>query len=133
MIGRTRPAASEAVSIHLDERTLPNPAITGHILDLFFKHFACRFPFLSREEIDPESPQYPFLFHSIASLVARSVLIRVLCVELPIDWMIDFPTRMNSPDLRIRLMHMATCFEVKRNNTSVRCWGLRLGRPLVLC
>jgi hypothetical protein len=67
----TPPLSIQDPRSRLDHRTLPSPAIIGHVLDLFFKHFACRYPFLIRSDLHECSPYFPFLLHSMGSLVAR--------------------------------------------------------------
>ncbi|ORY35076.1 hypothetical protein BCR39DRAFT_147419 [Naematelia encephala] len=58
-------------SLPLDQRTLPSSVVIQHILDLYFTHFAGRFPFFVRSDIREDSPQFPFLFHCMGALVAR--------------------------------------------------------------
>nr|XP_031857874.1 uncharacterized protein CI109_006746 [Kwoniella shandongensis]KAA5524946.1 hypothetical protein CI109_006746 [Kwoniella shandongensis] len=62
---------NDTLPMTLDQHTLPRTPIIQHILNLYFTHFACRFPFFVRSDVREDSPQFPFLFHCIGALVAR--------------------------------------------------------------
>jgi hypothetical protein len=55
---------------------LPNPTIMRHLLDVFFIHFGCQFPFLDQTELESQvdaGTGSAFLFNAIAGIAARSV------------------------------------------------------------
>jgi hypothetical protein len=54
---------------------LPNPSIMHHLLDVFFIHFGCQFPFLDQAELESQvdaGTGSAFLFNAIAGIAARS-------------------------------------------------------------
>lgn len=56
---------------------LPNPTIMRHLLDTFFIHFGCQFPFLDQVELESQvdaGTGSAFLLNAIAGISARSVL-----------------------------------------------------------
>jgi hypothetical protein len=58
---------------------LPNPTIMRHLLDVFFIHFGCQFPFLDQTELEAQVDSgagSAFLFNAIAGIAARSVYYR---------------------------------------------------------
>jgi len=58
---------------------LPNPTIMRHLLDVFFIHFGCQFPFLDQTELESQvdaGTGSAFLFNAIAGIAARSVQCR---------------------------------------------------------
>ena len=71
--GRRRSFSTASLS---DSRGMPAPPIMQHLLDLYFTHFGCQFPFLTRKDVDSmieNGTESPFLFNSIASVAARLV------------------------------------------------------------
>jgi len=56
---------------------LPHPTIMRHLLDIFFIHFGCQFPFLDQTGLESQvdaGAGSAFLFNAIAGIAARSVL-----------------------------------------------------------
>jgi hypothetical protein len=56
-----------------------------HLLDIFFIHFGCQFPFLDRSELEAQvdaGTGSAFLFNAIAGIAARSVLTEMGVSEL---------------------------------------------------
>jgi len=51
-----------------------------HLLDVFFIHFGCQFPFLDQAELEAQvdaGTGSAFLFNAIAGIAARSALFRI--------------------------------------------------------
>lgn len=60
----------------IDPTGLPNSTIMRHLLDVFFIHFGCQFPFLDKTELEAQvdaGTGSAFLFNAIAGVAARSV------------------------------------------------------------
>lgn len=58
----------------IDPNGMPSPPIMRHLLDVFFIHFGCQFPFLNKVELDNEVDRgtgSAFLFNAIAAVAAR--------------------------------------------------------------
>ena len=66
---------SKFVTHPVDTRGLPPPTIITDILDTFFLHFGCHFPFLNRRKLqaslDIGGPQAVFLFNAVGAVAAR--------------------------------------------------------------